>query len=99
MRKSRLDTPGSNSQWVPAGLKRGCPSSSWVLHWGCALEPPEDLRETPIPKEHPEILIRLQGVQHGVSIVKMFPADFNVEDTTLATAGEAEGWALLAFYP
>lgn len=52
-----------------------------------------------MPKEHPEILIRLQGVQHGVSIVKVFPADFNVEDTTLATAGEAEGWALLAFYP
>lgn len=31
-----------------------------------------------MPKEHPEILIRLRGVHHGVSIVKMFPADFNV---------------------
>lgn len=42
------------------------------------------------------------GVDSGISIVKMLPADFPaalVEDTTPATARQPEGLVPLAFYP
>lgn len=49
---------------------------------------------------NPGILIRLLGVDSGIGIVKMLPADFPVAlvgDTTLVIAREPEGWCYSHF--